>query len=85
MAHQNSIVYGIWERLARLSGNRLGGHKNIWVIRGYGLSQVWVKAEATVHAFGQAGVAAPPPEELRVTGRKCSELTTCASGNEDKC
>jgi len=40
--------YGIWESLACLSGNRLSGHEKIWLIRGYGLSQVWVKTETTV-------------------------------------
>jgi hypothetical protein len=30
------------------SANQLGGPKKVWTIREYGLSQVWVKAEATV-------------------------------------
>ena len=40
--------YGIWESLVHLAGNRLGGHEKVWVMGGYGLSQVWVKTEATV-------------------------------------
>jgi hypothetical protein len=40
--------YGIWERLVHLAGNRLGGHMKVWLMGGYGLSQVWVKTEATV-------------------------------------
>jgi hypothetical protein len=38
----------IWESLVHLAGNRLGGHEKVWVIEGYGLSQVWVKTETTV-------------------------------------
>jgi hypothetical protein len=48
MARRNSMDYGIRQSLARLSGNRLGGHEKVWLIRGYGLSQVWVKTETTV-------------------------------------
>jgi hypothetical protein len=29
--------------------NQLGGPQKVWTIREYGLSQVWVKAEATVY------------------------------------
>jgi hypothetical protein len=43
--------YGIWESLVRLAGNRLGGHEKVWLMGGYGLSQVWVKTEATVFPF----------------------------------
>ncbi|KAF8226153.1 hypothetical protein L208DRAFT_1303375, partial [Tricholoma matsutake] len=44
----NSMDYGIWESLVLLAGNQLGGHEKVWVMRGYGLSQVWVKTEMTV-------------------------------------
>ena len=40
--------YGIWESLAHLAGNRLSGHEKVWVMGVYGLSQVWIKTEATV-------------------------------------
>ncbi|KAF8233965.1 hypothetical protein L208DRAFT_1552968 [Tricholoma matsutake] len=40
--------YGIWESLVHLAGNRLSGHKKVWLMGGYGLSQVWVKTEMTV-------------------------------------
>jgi hypothetical protein len=45
---RNGMDYGVWESLAHLSGNRLGGHEKIWLIGGYGLLQVWVKTETTV-------------------------------------
>ena len=48
MVCQIGMGYGIWESLAHLAGNRLGGHKKVWVIGVYGLSQVWIKTEATV-------------------------------------
>ena len=31
--------------------NQLGGPKNVWTIREYGLPQVWVKAETTAVRF----------------------------------
>jgi hypothetical protein len=31
--------------------NQLGGLKNLWDLRDYGLSQPWVKRELTVHGF----------------------------------
>ena len=45
--------YGIWESLAHLAGNRLGGHEKVWVTGVYGLSQVWIKTEATVSAVNE--------------------------------
>ena len=48
MVHQIGMDYGIWESLAHLAGNRLGGHEKVWVTGVYGLSQVWIKTEATV-------------------------------------
>ena len=48
MVHQIGMGYGIWESLVHLAGNQLGGHEKVWVIGGYGLSQVWVKTETTV-------------------------------------
>jgi hypothetical protein len=47
MVCQIGMGYGIWESLAHLAGNRLGGHEKVWVMGGYGLSQVWVKTEVT--------------------------------------
>ena len=41
--------YGIWESLAHLAGNQLGGHEKVWVMGVYGLSQVWIKTEVTVY------------------------------------
>ena len=46
--HQIGMGYGIWESLAHLAGNRLGGHEKVWVIGVYGLLQGWIKTEATV-------------------------------------
>jgi len=43
----NGMDYGIWESLVRLAGNRLGGHEKVWLMGGYGLSQVCVKTETT--------------------------------------
>ena len=40
--------YGIWESLVCLAGNQLSGHEKVWLMGGYGLSQVWVKTEMTV-------------------------------------
>jgi hypothetical protein len=40
--------YGVWESLAHLGGNQLGGHEKVWLMGVYGLSQVWVKTESTV-------------------------------------
>ena len=48
MVRQIGMGYGIWESLAHLAGNRLGGHEKVWVTGVYGLSQVWIKTEATV-------------------------------------
>ena len=48
MVHQIGMGYGIWESLAHLAGNWLGGHKKVWVMGVDGLSQVWIKTEATV-------------------------------------
>ena len=48
MVRQIGMGYGIWESLAHLAGNRLGGREKVWVTGVYGLSQVWVKTEATV-------------------------------------
>jgi hypothetical protein len=48
MVRRKSMDYGIWERLVCLAGNRLGGHMKVWLMGGYGLSQVWVKTESTV-------------------------------------
>ena len=48
MVCQIGMGYGIWESLAHLAGNRLGGHRKVWVTGVYGLSQVWIKTEATV-------------------------------------
>ena len=45
---QKGMGYGIWESLVHLAENRLGGHRKVWVMGGYGLSQVWVKTEMTV-------------------------------------
>ena len=50
MVRQIGMGYGIWESLAHLAGNRLGGHEKVWVTGVYGLSQVWIKTEATVLA-----------------------------------
>jgi hypothetical protein len=43
MVCQIGMGYGVWESLVHLAGNRLGGHKKVWVMGIYGLSQVWVK------------------------------------------
>ena len=51
MVCQIGMGYGIWESLANLAGNRLGGHRKVWVTGVYGLSQVWIKTEATVVKF----------------------------------
>ena len=51
MVRQTGMGYGIWESLAHLAGNRLGGHEKVWVTGVYGLSQVWIKTEATVACF----------------------------------
>ena len=48
MVCQTGMGYGIWQSLAHLAGNRLGGHGKVWVMGVYGLSQVWIKTEATV-------------------------------------
>ena len=48
MVCQIGMGYGIWESWAHLAGNRLGGHEKVWVTGVYGLSQVWIKTEATV-------------------------------------
>ena len=48
MVRQIDMGYGIWESLAHLAGDRLGGHEKVWVTGVYGLSQVWIKTEATV-------------------------------------
>ena len=48
MVRQIGMGYGLWESLAHLAGNRLSGHKKVWVMGVYGLSQVWIKTEATV-------------------------------------
>ena len=47
--------YGIWESLAHLAGNRLSGHKKVWVTGVYGLSQVWIKTEVTVFMLSRRG------------------------------
>ena len=33
-------TYGLWDALAR---HQVGGQAELWVITGYGLSQVWVQ------------------------------------------
>ena len=38
--------YGI-----HFSANKLGGPKKVWGIREYGLLELWVKRELTVHTF----------------------------------
>ena len=48
MTVEKVMGYWLWKRRSILAGNQLGGPEKVWVIRGYGLSQVWVKAEATV-------------------------------------
>ena len=55
MVHQIGMGYGIWESLAHLAGNRLGGHEKVWVTGVYGLSQVWIKTEVTVPATFSRG------------------------------
>ena len=52
MVCQIGMGYGIWESLAHLAGNRLGGHEKVWVTGVYGLSQVWIKTEVTVVSNG---------------------------------
>ena len=52
MVCQIGMGYGIWESLANLAGNRLGGHRKVWVTGVYGLPQVWIKTEATVLTSG---------------------------------
>jgi hypothetical protein len=51
MVRQIGMGYGVWESLVHLAGNRLGGQEKVWVTGGYGLLEVWVKTEATVHIF----------------------------------
>ena len=63
MVHQTGMGYGIWESLAHLAGNQLGGHEKVWVTGVYGLSQVWIKTEATVHIAGQ-----PPYKRAHLEG-----------------
>ena len=58
MVRQIGMGYGIWESLAHLAGNRLGGHEKVWVTGVYGLSQVWIKTEATVVVFPQRAIQA---------------------------
>ena len=53
MVRQIGMDYGIWESLAHLAGTRLGGHEKVWVMGVYGLSQVWIKTEATVYYIPQ--------------------------------
>jgi hypothetical protein len=48
MVCQKGMGYGIQESLFHLAGNQLSGHEKVWVMGGYGLSQVWVKTELTV-------------------------------------
>ena len=33
-----------------ISAHQIGGHMVLWAIRGYGLSEVWVKTSPTVYA-----------------------------------
>ena len=35
----------------KIPANQLGKWADVWVIREYGLSQVWVMREATVHMY----------------------------------
>ena len=39
---------GFWYEIP---ANQLGGLKVVWVFKGYGLSQVWVRTGSTVHSF----------------------------------
>ena len=54
-----------------LCGNRLGNSKNLWGMRGYGLSGVWVKRMTTVllrkSMFGGDGIKAPRANLLPLT------------------
>jgi hypothetical protein len=52
MVCEIGMGYGVWESLVHLAGNQLGGHEKVWVMRGYGLLEVWVKTEATVFDDG---------------------------------
>jgi hypothetical protein len=43
MGYRGCMGYGM-----HFSANRLGGPKNVWGIREYGLSELWVMRESTV-------------------------------------
>ena len=45
--------YGVWEGMGyegTLCSNQPGNTKNLWGIRGYGVSGIWVKRMTTVHS-----------------------------------
>ena len=43
--------YGLWNirKLWVFPANQLGKVKNVWIIKEYGLSELWVKRDSTVH------------------------------------
>ena len=87
MVRQIGMGYGIWESLAHLAGNRLGGHEKVWVTGVYGLSQVWIKTEATVvitqrrprlSLSNDSPFLIEPDRTLIATGQRISKLMTHA-------
>ena len=46
MGYCGCMGYGM-----HFSANRLGGPKNLWGIREYGLSELWVMRESTVPVY----------------------------------
>ncbi|KAF8555679.1 hypothetical protein OG21DRAFT_835967 [Imleria badia] len=45
--------YGVWVMgyVGKIPANQLGNSKNLWVMREYGFSGVWVKRESTCRAL----------------------------------
>ena len=76
MVRQIGMGYGIWESLAHLAGTRLGGHEKVWVTGVYGLSQVWIKTEATVVSCPSVVESERPtgPSEIQNTPENKIEL-----------
>ncbi|KIK91316.1 hypothetical protein PAXRUDRAFT_798036 [Paxillus rubicundulus Ve08.2h10] len=50
MGYHTRDRYGLWVMgyVGKIPANRLGRFKNLWVMKEYGLSWVWVMRESTV-------------------------------------
>ena len=51
MVHQIGMGYGDMREFGPFAGHQLGGHEKVWAMGFYGLSQVWIRTEATVLVF----------------------------------